>query len=508
MGHNSILTAKQMVFVNDTSIHRLGDDVLLQILAQLSPDDLVSLRKTCRYFYVLSRSRYLWHHILSREVIQERRPLPSYRKPIYQLGSAQLETLVRRALRLDVPCQQPTITKFGSRQSVQWIRLIHGQWVLVATTDKQQSILTLYSLAVTENDKPSLIAAVNLAGPVSSGEIQVHDDRLVIALCYQSPRRMVQVLSVQDRDGQLEFATLSTFEGLSHIRSLRNELVGCAVYGDTQSPCVANWKTGEVAFLPISPDGPGQCLAMALREDICVVASSSSLTIYSISKSAPELLQVIQLAHSVGSVSVSAECETLQPEEGASARQPTRMLLFTASSVGINVLRLRQQQPKDILMPPTFSVDVLAEEDLKRGDVLSSKPSLPHFGGSTSRLSWIYAPSSFLDRSSASLVTGRFATRDSPPVAVPTADPAAPAPPSQGAATNATPSGVKFEILSECKDVQLPSLHMMPVMDYDDGTGIVAIGNGLGELVVCNYGGPVGADVAECFMRIPVPVVG
>lgn len=245
---------------------------------------------------------------------------------------------------------------------------------------------------------------------------------------------------------------------------------------------------------------------MALREDICVVASSSSLTVYSVSRfGSPELLQVIQLDHSVGSVSVSAEGETLPLGEGADAHQPTRMLLFTASSVGINVLRLRQQQPKDILAPPTFSVDVLAEEDLKRGDVLSSKPSLPHFGGSTSRLSWIYAPSSFLDRSSASLVTGRFATPEAAPVA---AAPAAPAPQSEDAATNAASSGAaKFEILSECKDVQLPSFHVMPVMDYDDGAGVVAIGNALGELAVCNYGGSLGAEVAECFRRIPVPIV-
>ena len=243
---------------------------------------------------------------------------------------------------------------------------------------------------------------------------------------------------------------------------------------------------------------------MALREDICVVASSSSLTVYSISRSAPELMQVIQLDHSVGSVAVSAENEILPLEEKAHAHQPTRMLLFTASSVGINVLRLRQQQPKDISMPPTFSIDVLAEEDLKRGDVLSSKPSLPHFGGSTSRLSWIYAPSSFLDRSNASLVTGRFAARDT----VPVTDPATP-PNQDAAATNTTTpsSGAKFEILSEFKDSQLPSLGAMPVMDYDDGAGLVAIGNGLGELVLCNYGGSLGAEVAECFKRIPVPVV-
>ena len=59
--------------------------------------------------------------------------------------------------------------------------------MLVATTDKQQSTLTLYSLTAMEDDKLTLIAVAKLLGPVSSGEIQVHEDRLVIALCFQSP---------------------------------------------------------------------------------------------------------------------------------------------------------------------------------------------------------------------------------------------------------------------------------------------------------------------------------
>lgn len=59
--------------------------------------------------------------------------------------------------------------------------------MFVATTDKQQSTLTLYSLTVMEDGKPSMMAVINLPGPVSSGEIQVHEDRLVIAVCFQNP---------------------------------------------------------------------------------------------------------------------------------------------------------------------------------------------------------------------------------------------------------------------------------------------------------------------------------
>lgn len=226
-----------------------------------------------------------------------------------------------------------------------------------------------------------------------------------------------------------------------------------------------------------------QVVAMALREDICAVIYAAGLTIYALSPTEhgirAELAQAIQFDHSVGSVSVSAEGEALPLLDDTADQGATRMLLFTASSASITVLRLRQHATSAV-----FSLDVVAESELKRGDVLSARPSLPRLGGSTSRLSWVYAPTSFFDRSS-SLVTGRFVPRD----------PSSPA------------SGAKFEIVSECRGATLPSLHAMPVMDYDDGAGLVVVGNACGELALCNYAGPVTADLVRCFRAIPVPVV-
>lgn len=220
---------------------------------------------------------------------------------------------------------------------------------------------------------------------------------------------------------------------------------------------------------------------MALREDICLVIYPCSLTIYSLSHTGgidtqPEPLQTLKFDHSVGSVSTSAEDEALPLPDGSADVPLTRMLLFAASSVSITVLRLRQHDAA------AFSLDVVAGSQLKRGDVLAARPSLPHFGGSTSRLSWLYAPTSFFDRTS-SLVVGRFVPRD-------------PSSPS---------SGAKLEIVSECKDVKLPSLHALPVMDYDDGAGIVVVGNACGELAVCNYAGPMSVELTRCFRSLPVP---
>lgn len=247
---------------------------------------------------------------------------------------------------------------------------------------------------------------------------------------------------------------------------------------------------------------------MALREDICVVIYACGLTTYSLSPPSSgihaELLQVIKFDQSVGSVSISAENEVLplplMDSPSTAANVPpsmTRMLLFTASSVSITVLRLRQHDPA------AFSLEVAAESELKRGDVLSARPSLPHFGGSTSRLSWVYAPTSFFDQTS-SVVTGRFVPQD--PAPSPSSSSTATSSPST---TSSPPSSgaAKFEIMSELKAVKLPSLHAIPVMDYDDGAGLVVIGNACGELAVCNYAGPITAELARCFTSIPIPAV-
>lgn len=64
-----------------------------------------------------------------------------------------------------------------------------------------------------------------------------------------------------------------------------------------------------------------------------------------------------------------------------------------------------------------------------------------------------------------------------------------------------------LEIVTECKDNRLPSLHAMPVMDFDDGMGLVAVGNAIGELALCNYGGPLTARMASCLQPLPFPTI-
>lgn len=145
--------------------------------------------QTCRYLSIVSRERYLWNFLLRRDVVGRRVPLPSYAKPPTQLGSAELETLTRRALLSASPSSSPVVTRFDQGRSVTWVRLVHGQYVLVAHNKSGESTIALYSVQSIQNGggKPAPIATATLPGVVSSGEMDVQEDQVVLSLCFQSP---------------------------------------------------------------------------------------------------------------------------------------------------------------------------------------------------------------------------------------------------------------------------------------------------------------------------------
>lgn len=68
-----------------------------------------------------------------------------------------------------------------------FLRLVYGQYLLAALTKGKESVITLYSLLSIQQGQVEPLARATLPGPVSSGEIDVQDDQVVLALCFQSP---------------------------------------------------------------------------------------------------------------------------------------------------------------------------------------------------------------------------------------------------------------------------------------------------------------------------------
>ena len=116
--------------------------------------------------------------------------MPWYRKAHSELDSHQLELLARQALRISSPTAHCTIKRLDQeRQSISWLRLVHGQWLLVASrhVNTKISTLSLYSVTSLQKGRSEPLIRVELVGPVSSGEVEVQDRQLVVALCFQVP---------------------------------------------------------------------------------------------------------------------------------------------------------------------------------------------------------------------------------------------------------------------------------------------------------------------------------
>lgn len=216
---------------------------------------------------------------------------------------------------------------------------------------------------------------------------------------------------------------------------------------------------------------------MALRDGVCAVATSDALHIYSLPTDGGEcaLLQVLPLSHVAESVAFSKGTEDSHSSETDCSR--SRFQVFVTNKLGLYVYRVLEDAEG------SFAAEVVSErEEPADASSRSSRPAYPCFGNSSSQVAWIYPPTSLFDRQSR-LVTAKI-QRDPTPAAS---------------------CAAKLSVLFESNAAELPSLYAMPVMDFDDGAGLLAIGNGFGHLALYSFGGVLPPDYSQCLQRLPTP---
>ena len=65
---------------------------------------------------------------------------------------------------------------------------------------------------------------------------------------------VVEIISLAHVEGQLVFVQLASLAGLSHIRLLHGDLIGCAMSNDVSIPHLVNWRTKATYALAEFPD--------------------------------------------------------------------------------------------------------------------------------------------------------------------------------------------------------------------------------------------------------------
>lgn len=196
------------------------------------------------------------------------------------LDGEQTRSVVLHALRLhyNLSCspERRDIQKvfFHQPQPITWARIVCGSWLLVAMSDNDSSVLSLYSTeSLLGARAQDLLAQVFLEGPVLNGLVEVSSGPgIVIALELRTAayvlffhtmhiihlphtfRSTLEVLSVRNRQGSLEFVRLFRHTGISHIRAIHGQYIGFALHDDLSVPSILDWKTGLVTHLFDRPD--------------------------------------------------------------------------------------------------------------------------------------------------------------------------------------------------------------------------------------------------------------
>ncbi|KAJ3532074.1 hypothetical protein NM688_g7476 [Phlebia brevispora] len=92
-------------------------EVLLVVLRDLTVDDIIALRLTCKALHALTYARSVWHDALYLHLVSRGLPVPKVReRSLASLSSGELEDLARGALRLRKNWTSPTPIPMRSYQ--------------------------------------------------------------------------------------------------------------------------------------------------------------------------------------------------------------------------------------------------------------------------------------------------------------------------------------------------------------------------------------------------------
>ena len=135
-------------------------------------------------------AKQLWLHVWRCDVVQSKVPRPQNLLSLDLLSDIDMKALVMHTLRLHhqmtCPLEQRTTRRIDFHQAypITWIQLVRGSWLLVAMSDAESSVLSLYSIrSLLGTRSQDLLAQAFLEGPVLNGLVEVSNEHdVVIAL--------------------------------------------------------------------------------------------------------------------------------------------------------------------------------------------------------------------------------------------------------------------------------------------------------------------------------------
>ncbi|KAJ7116524.1 hypothetical protein C8R44DRAFT_879890 [Mycena epipterygia] len=261
----------------------------------------------CWTLHNATRSKLLWINILERGTSTEGKVLPPYLKTYDLLDLPTLEALVRRvsilAYKWEIKDLRPVnVWRLNLPHSIDWLRLVFGSWLFVASSDDDTSKISCWDLSLLFQGYREPIAEAYLPGKVETAHIEVQASGIVIAMGLGPESLTVHIITLRQHSGLYLFSELSRIEGSSHVLMLCGNFVACALRGDTIIPHIIDWRINKTYDLPPPPGGrdipDNRCAprSSVIWNNVIVLVRRDALQLYTLPSptAGPVFLQSVQ----------------------------------------------------------------------------------------------------------------------------------------------------------------------------------------------------------------------
>ncbi|KAK7055941.1 hypothetical protein R3P38DRAFT_2498831 [Favolaschia claudopus] len=448
----------------------LPEELVLVICSELCVEDILRLRQTCRVLNTVTRTKLLWSYVLKRHEYMHSNLL-SYLKGYERLEASALEILASRVARLEMRWKARDFSpvrdyQLRLPQSITWLRLVAGTWLFVASSDNYVSKLTCWDVHSIIRGHPEPLAEAYLPGQVKTGQLEIQNSGIVLALGLGPESQAVHVITLRKVPDGHVFSELGRIDGSFHVLMLSGDFLGCALREGAIVPHIVNWKENEIHLIPQS-DVPGERSVphlMAIRKNILVLVRTESIQVYNLPSVAEDHLDLIKRANA------PAIWEAVVSNAPA---EPSILRLLIISAVGIEMCLI--------------DVDVLTEiddEPICPRFTVATQPRFRHsyeapwyrLCGGRRQCLWLSA-SEITRRAGPHFKTAPIPlqplTEEAPPVAWSQDGP------------------------------EQPALWALPVFDIDDVLGLTVVGNCFGELSIYDHVGNHPAQSEELTFDLP-----
>ncbi|EIW77105.1 hypothetical protein CONPUDRAFT_146189 [Coniophora puteana RWD-64-598 SS2] len=461
----------------------IPQELLILIVEHTDVFTALALRSTCRVLQAATRDKQLWIALLQKLVQAGHVPLSRSLENLEHLTPEKVEAITCRAASLcnaweNHTIRAKTVWRADLTRSVTWLRLVESRFLLIASSDTVCSSLELYDLASLETSGLVPLTECYVPGPILSGEAEIQDGRLYVAVALDTRVPKLQVLTLCDVDDLQSFGEIQTLTGYGDIMLLHRDVIVCGTKDNVAIPHIVDWKTGLNHAVEKVPDYRGTRFKAYIWDNLLVTIGTVDVKLYSLPslQSPPCVVHTFPLATEMcGDVEEVSFFKSSQP---INITFPFTGWVSTSTELSwIKSFSSPEDYPGDCEQGSVWRCSLLRSLDPNASELysISDPERLTSPSGATSVTSgtiggqalWVDQPYHF--------GLSLYSALRTPPT--------------------------ESVVVQPPHD--LPSLAAFPQLAFDDASGIIAVGNLAGEVAIVDL---VGAPFTSLSAGDPLPL--